>query len=216
MFGMITGNVLMPNLSRIWEDGGKDRVIFILNLAIKFTSFIILSYSLVFVLLRTEIMSFLYGNKYIDAISLIPILLLFWLNSSLIWLIGVYPNLIEKPYIPFFAAVPGFGLNILLNYILIPLLGMKGAAIATLCSQMFVLIVLLILYRREGMILNINTIFMCLVPFILLLNNLAIISAFILLLAGIIRSNLIMTKEEKVMVTQQIDKLFSKFKKHKK
>jgi len=207
---------LMPNLSKIWEDGDKDRVIFILNLAIKLTSLMILCYSFVFVLFRAEILSFLYGNKYADATALIPILLLFWLNSSLIWLIGIYPNLIEKPYIPFFAIVPGFILNIFLNYIFIPIYVIKGAAIATLCSQMFVLIVLLLLYRREGMILNINSIIMCLVPFILLLNNLPIIFLFILVLAVIIRSNLIMTKEEKVMVTQQFDKLLSKVIKHKK
>jgi O-antigen/teichoic acid export membrane protein len=213
MFGMITGNVLMPNLSKIWEDGDKARVIFILNLAIKFTSVMILCYSFVFVLFRAEILSFLYGNKYEDAISLIPILLLFWLNSSLVWLIGVYPNLIEKPYMPLLAIVPGFILNVFLNYMFIPIFGIKGAAIATLSSQVFILITLLILYRREGLSVNMKTIFICLVPFILLLNTAIMTSVFIFALAVMILSNLIVIKEEKVMVAQQINKLFSKFNK---
>jgi polysaccharide transporter, PST family len=210
MFGMITGNVLMPNLSSMWEKGEKDRVMFILNLAIKFTILLILSYSVAFVLFKKEIISILYGSKYIEAIPLIPFLLLFWLNSSLVWLIGVYPNLIEKPYIPLFAAVPGFILNVSLNYLLIPIYGIKGAAIATLCAQIFMLTVLLILYRREKMKINVNTVVVCFAPFVLLLNNFAMITIFILLLAATVRGEFIMNKEEKDMLIRQISKLYVK------
>jgi O-antigen/teichoic acid export membrane protein len=203
MFGMITGNVLMPNLSNIWERGEKDKAMFILNLAIKIVTLFTLGCAVVLVIFKNQILSILYGSEYLEGAMVIPMLLMFWIFHVIVWIAGTYPLLIEKTYISLIATIPGLILNIGLNYILIPGYGIRGAAIATTTAYIFILIVLLLLNKRENMEINRKIIFICVIPTILLFHNLTLIFSFLLLLILTIKSNFIITKKEKNFFVQQ-------------
>ncbi|MBI4698793.1 MAG: flippase [Nitrospirae bacterium] len=213
MVGMIAGTVLMPSLSSMWERGEKNKVMLILNLAIKITVISVLGAAVIFILLKKQIMYILYGNKYLEGLPILTYFLMFWLFNTIVWITGIYPSLIEKPYLVILATAGGFVLNIGLNFILIPQYGLVGAAIATLSSQVLVLLILLLLYRRENMEIKLTTIFICLTPFILLLNNIQMSMAFLFLCIATVMSNYIVTEEEKIVFLQQISKVYEKIKK---
>ncbi len=90
------------------------------------------------IILGNEIVNFIFGEKYFLSGEIFKILIinvLFVFPGSLI---GVYLLAYEKQKKIMLFSLSGGILNIFLNFFLISFYGMKGAALATLISQMFV------------------------------------------------------------------------------
>ena len=204
VFGMITGNVLMPNLSNMWEFGEKDKAMYTLNLAIKSVTLFVLFCGAGLVIFRRPLISLLYGSEYLEGVPVIPILLVFWILNVVVWVIGVYPLLIEKTYIPLVSIIPGLAINAALNYTLIPLYGIKGAANATMISYVFILSGILYHNKKEKMKINANTIVTCMTPAVLLLSNPLLITALVLILVLIVRSEYFLDKREKALLADKL------------
>lgn len=202
--GIIAGNVLAPNLANDWEYGKKTQVIDKINSAIKMIIIFLLGCSILFVLLKRQIIFVLYGYKYLDTIPVINILLLFYLINTVWWIIGIYPTLIEKPYFIFVSAIGGLLINIYLNYKLIPIYGIIGAAAATAIAFSVIVIILFILNKWNKFYLEPKTIFVCLTPFILLLGQGIMTVSYIVLLLIIISTGLLLTKKEKKLLVVKI------------
>ena len=208
MFGMMTANVLLPNVGKAWENQEKIKTMMILNLSTKMVIFLLLGCSVVIVLFKKQIILVLYGNNYIETLPIISMLLVFWLFNCIVWIIGMYPGLIEKTHLQMYAALPGLVLNIVLNYILIPAYGLIGAAIATSVSYGMILIILLLLLIKHKLIIDIRTVFICVSTLILLFDEIFMLTGFIILAFLFVLSDVIINKEEKQLLTQQIRKVF--------
>ena len=77
---------------------------------------------------------FLYQNEFFVAWKVSCILIFAYVFNSLSALIGTVYSAAKKTRFLFVSTVVGAGLNVVINLILIPLLGMHGASIATLIS----------------------------------------------------------------------------------
>jgi len=64
--------------------------------------------------------------------------------------------------------------------------------------------VALFLYYREKMELDLKTILICILPVILILGNVAMTVSFLMLSTVILTTNLIVTREEKLFLGQQM------------
>lgn len=95
------------------------------------------------VLLKNQIIPLLYGEKYIYSLKAVNILLMFWLFQSINWTLGGYAGLKEKTYIPLLCNSVGLVSDVFLNYILIPKLGLVGAAAASTFSSALILLIML-------------------------------------------------------------------------
>ena len=199
MFGMITGNILMPNLSVFWERGERERVNFFLNLGIKLNLFFLLILAGIIFFFKESIISLFYGEIYSKSVQVVNILLIFSLLTSILWTIRGYAGLIEKTYIPLICNLLGVISNIFLNYILIPHYGIIGAAIATTVSFGFIVIITFFWFVLEGFKIKLNTVLACLLPFVFLLHDLITILFFLFLL-----SFFIIDREEKFFLLQKI------------
>ena len=216
MFGMVAGSVLTPNLSNIWERGEKDKVMYMLNFAIKINTLFLLSGAVVLFLFKKQIISILYGSKYIKCLPIIGILLIFWLFNSIFWTLGPYAQLIEKTYIPVICCSIGLVSNIFLNYVLIPMYGLIGAAVASTSSFAIILIIMFVLFRRKGLELKTNTILVCVLPIMFVLNNTHIFFFFLMLFGITFGTNLILSKDEKNTLYRQVKKEISRYRKKEK
>jgi len=212
VFGMITGNVLMPNLSNMWEHGERDKAMYTLNLAIKTVTLFVLFCAAVLVIFKRPVISLLYGSEYLEGLPVIPILLVFWILNVVVWIIGVYPLLIEKTYLPLISIIPGLVINVALNYTLIPLYGMKGAAGATMISYVLILIALLYLNKREKMMIDVITVCICATPVVLLLNTMWLLVCLTLMSLLVFFSNYIFNEKEKLMLGRQFQNFYQRLK----
>ncbi len=211
-FGMIAGNVLMPNLSRIWENGEKSRVVSLLNLSIKINIFLLLFLAILISLFKDQIITLLYSDVYIKSVSVVDILLIFSLLTSANWTIGGYAGIIEKTYIHTVVMIIGLIGNVALNYFLIPLYQLEGAAVATTVSFIISFIVINYWFYREGLKLRLSTIFMYIIPIILLFNSIIMSIVFSLLIIIAFGTEFIITKNEKIILKQQMKKVFNRVK----
>lgn len=108
---------------------------------------ICIAFGIIISLFSKLIVKILYGEQYYGAI--IPLLILIWHvpfsqlgQARSIWIVGEGLNKYTKYYLMW-----GAILNIVLNSILIPIIGINGAAIATLITEVFVCVITPLFYK---------------------------------------------------------------------
>lgn len=201
--GMIVSKVLSPNLAKEWEEGKKDKVIKKINFAIKVSIILLLGFAIIFAIFKSKIIFLLYGSKYMEGIHIINIFLIFYLINIIWGVIAIYSDLIEKTYLHFTASFIGLGLNVILNYKLIPIYGILGAVSATCTSFGLMTLILYFLNRYHKLKINISTIIVFLSPLILLFNNVIMVISYLLILLISLKTNFIIYNEEKVLIMRK-------------
>ena len=94
--------------------------------------------ALIIVVFGKDIIDLLYGEKYLDASKVLIIHIWTGIFVSLGLVSGKWYIIENLENYLFFRTILGLILNIILNFFLIPILNIEGAAIATLISQIFV------------------------------------------------------------------------------
>lgn len=120
------GNVLMPFLSS--EEGKNKKQIFYKYSKLNFS--IILIGSILGFFLSVPLIPYMYGDNFASATLLFQILIPGILFASISRLLSVYISASNKQLYNLYAAIIGFIVNIVLNYIFIKYLGLIGASIA--------------------------------------------------------------------------------------
>lgn len=95
-----------------------------------------------------QIIHILYGEKYIEASSALIIAIWYCAFAYLgvarsVWIVCENKSRYEKKF-----AVWGAVINVVLNFFLIPLLGINGAAVATLVTQIFTNVIIPTIYKE--------------------------------------------------------------------
>ena len=115
--------------------------------------FIAVAFSILLMLMAPEGIYILGGEEYLSALPIVPVLVLGIFFSSFYFIFSNVEFIYEKTKFVFPITVIGAGLNIILNFIFIPLFGYGAAAYTTLISYAIVavchyLVTLLILKRN--------------------------------------------------------------------
>ncbi len=206
-FGLAAGNVLVPNMSNDWENGEKDKAMNRLNLSVKANALFLLAGACCIFLASDYVIPFLYGGEYTKSVTVVGALCAFWLFNSIVWTVGGYAEIIEKTYIRFVCSLTGLVINLGLNYLLIPVYGLLGAAAATAISSAFTLGVILAWFRKEGLNLKPNTLMVFILPLIFFTNNPVVIGVLVAVLWLIFKTGFIFDKEEKDRLKTTIRKI---------
>ena len=149
--GLAINNVIFPHISATWESGQRDRALGNLDVSMRVTGVIFLIVATLLVLFGGWIIVLLLGDQYAQGTQVLPYLLVFHTCTQLVWLIGVYPTLIEKTYVSTIGFALAIPVNFGLNQVLIPRLGMIGAALATMLSYVLLWIVVSVMCRGFGL-----------------------------------------------------------------
>jgi len=212
LFGMIAGSVLLPNISHIWEEGDKNKVIYLVNFALKINTLFLLFGALVLYLFKRPIVSLLYGGEYMLSLPIVGMLLIFWLAHAVYWIIAGYAQLIEKTYIPLVCGAIGLISNVVLNYIFIPKYELMGAAVATTISFGLILVAMHLWFKKEGLKIKTSTVSICILPLIFVFNAFIAAFLFVIVLSLILGTNFIITQDEKETLRRQLKKGLAKIK----
>ncbi|AKB23625.1 Polysaccharide biosynthesis protein [Methanosarcina sp. MTP4] len=133
--------ILFPELSRLFDEGKSDEVKVYLGNSMKY--FLLIAIPAVFGLsaLAKPMLEILTTQEFISGSIVIPFIALSGLLSGIFQIVINITHLVKKTkfnlYIHIFAAL----LNIVFNFLLIPSIGIVGAAIATLISYTLMVIV---------------------------------------------------------------------------
>lgn len=205
----LVGNVLAVNLNYLWEQGKREQCFFVLNTVVKTALFIFLVGSFFILLLKNFIIGTLYGIEYLPGASIVHILLLMQVFMVIYWIMGIFPSLIEKTYITFLAMILGLVLNVYLNYLLIPLYQMKGAAIASAASFLSISGVLLVLNKIEKFRLDKKFFLLIPISLLLLLDHAWIFGVILgLLCIAVIKTDILFSNFEKEFIVRQLKESF--------
>ncbi len=210
-FGVIMGTVLIPNLSKIWELGDKARVHFLLNLFTKANILVLLFGATAVVVLKDYLVPLFYGPEYLACLPIISMLLVFWLFQCINVTIATYASLLEQTFIPLLCNSAGLILNVVLNFILIPKMGIMGAAVASVAASALILLMLLTWFHRQGLEVKRTTLAACLLPFLVLLPPWPSAAAFALLVLVSWRTEWILNREERQVLAAQVKKGLARF-----
>jgi O-antigen/teichoic acid export membrane protein len=134
-FSSVINAVIYPYIAKAWGNKQDHQIFF--NALLKYTLIITLPAMIGLSILRKQIITLISGPNYLAGSSTIVILIFYPLFASLI---AVYSNdllLREKTILLSFIYLSGATLNIILNFLLIPLYNINGAAIATIITYVF-------------------------------------------------------------------------------
>ncbi|MDI6809218.1 MAG: flippase [Candidatus Eisenbacteria bacterium] len=205
MVGIVIGRVLAPHLSHAWEKGEKEKAMRTMNLAMRLSLMGLFNIAVLLHVLSPILIRLLFGTAYAGAAQVIAVLLIYQILKSLYWIVSIYPSLIEKTRLPLLSVTIGVILNGFLNYLLIPRIGILGAAIAG--SGAFLVLIALFLFHcsQRGLIVESRSI-LCIifVPLLALRNDIALVGICVALLTISFFTPLVFTAGEKKLLREKL------------
>lgn len=147
---LLPNSLIMSARPMIMEDKNKNEDLYLRRLKQLYAGVFWLGIvvGLVFTLFAKQIMYILYGTEYLDAAETLTISIWYGIFAQLgnargIWILCENNNKYVKYYLGW-----GVVVNLILNWILIHLYGINGAAIATLVTQIFTCLIAPLFYKR--------------------------------------------------------------------
>ena len=147
--------ILFPELSRLFDEGKIDEVKVYLGYSMKY--FLLIAIPAVFGLssLAKPMLKIFTTQEFVSGSTVIPFIALSGLLSGIFQIVINITHLVKKTKLNLFIHVFAALLNIVLNVLLIPSIGIVGAAIATLISYaLMVIICILISFKHIQFNLN--------------------------------------------------------------
>lgn len=143
------GAVLLPRLSYYVGSGQKEKFYQLIKKTINFVISMSLPLTIYFVIMAKESILFLSGQGYEPAIAAMQIILptIIFIGLSNVTGIQVLTPLGMEKYV-LFSVIIGAVVDLLINWIFIPLYASSGAAFGTLMAELAVLIVQIIIIHR--------------------------------------------------------------------
>jgi len=152
LFATVTALVartLLPYLSRDWETGKQDQVHHQINLSIKIAVVVLVLGSVVFLPASNWIFQTIFRGKYSAGQSILGYVLFFYVGNAVSFLLMNYFWCRQRGGVATSAMLVSLVVNAVANMLLIPSLGIAGAAIGTVMAvgcQMFCLYFLSLAY----------------------------------------------------------------------
>jgi O-antigen/teichoic acid export membrane protein len=182
--GAIISSVLMPYLSADWEKGNRQAVRerlrrVLLAMSASFT--LGGSFALLF---APWMFGTLLEGRYDDGLSLMPMAFVFCTWSAMVMVANSYLLVIEKG--KWMATATGIGLvsNIVLNAILLPVWGLHGAVVSTLCSHGVVMLGIWLAMAKSDFRFDRTLLYVSLMPATLLAGPWVATASVLICLAG--------------------------------
>jgi O-antigen/teichoic acid export membrane protein len=140
--------VLLPALAELWNDGNKEKIGEYISDIIRYTTILSLPFMVLAILIPAEILTVFTASSYVESAHYIPILALGFLAFSL----GVPGDHLlvaaGKTHVLFAINSAMVVTNLAMNVILIPRIGIGGAAFSTLAGHVIYALTVLILANR--------------------------------------------------------------------
>ncbi len=193
---MLAG-LLMPYLSQAWESGNEDKVKKQLTWTVKLVAISFTAGGILVLLLAPFLFEQILQGRYNGGLSVLPLTLVYCTWFGIACVSQDYLWVAEKGKWATFANAFGLLVNIGLNLVLIPAIGLPGAVLATACGNAVLVVLMTLLNHRLGCKADVG-IWLCLaLPMLLLLSKPLAIGAVLMVGIVCVSTNLILSSDEK-------------------
>ena len=158
-------HLVMPYLSEDWEAGRKQAVSDRINLSLKLIGLMLSIASVSVVLVGPLLFGVIFGGKYEAGYSVLPFTIAFCFWKGIACPTDNYLFCIERTRLMCVAMACGLVANVVLNAILLPRLGLAGAAVATATGCALNVVLGLYFATRHGFRLHRGSLWVLLFPF---------------------------------------------------
>jgi O-antigen/teichoic acid export membrane protein len=138
---------LLPAVFKLWEEGDLDSAGNVLSNIIKLYYMIAFPLICLYILIPKELITVIASSKYLDSATIMPIIM-FGVMAGFIFPFTAGLHFKKKTLAIFFTTIFAASFNIGLNFLLIPKYGIRGAAFATLISNIIFMCTLFLISFR--------------------------------------------------------------------
>jgi O-antigen/teichoic acid export membrane protein len=206
------GGVLMPYMSAHWEAGRKDKAIEQLNWTVKLMSISFTAGSVLVLLFSPVLFDWILQGRYNDGLRVLPLTLVYCIWFCLFVVGQDYLWTAEKGKWAAFSIFVGLVVNIVLNMLLIPHMGLTGAVVATTLGNAINVVMIFGFNHLFGCRINSGILLCALTPLVLLANPWLSALAIVLIALLTWKTNWFFTDSEKEAVVESCGRRVAKLK----
>ncbi len=182
--GSLISGVLMPYLSADWENGNHQAVRDRMRRVLLAMSALFTLGGAFSLLVAPWMFSSLLQGRYNDGLSLMPMAFVFCIWAAMVSVAHGFLLVIEKGKLMALATGIGLTSNILLNALLLPIWGLHGAVVATLCSHGIVMLGIWVAMAKTDFRFDRTLLYVSLMPVTLLAGPWVATASVLICLAG--------------------------------
>ena len=142
--------MIIPHLSHDWEAGRRDLVAFRLRLLLKVFGLGLFAAAVAVVVVAPLLFDFAFKGKFPGGLAVLPWTLVYCCWFGMLMIAQNYLLCAEKARLGSVALLGGLALNVPLNLLLLPRLGLEGAVLATAAANALALGLVCLFNRRLG------------------------------------------------------------------
>jgi O-antigen/teichoic acid export membrane protein len=194
--------MIVPHLSHDWEAGRREQVAARLRLFIKLFGFALFAASVAVLIAAPLLFGMAMRGKFPGGQAVLPWTLVYctWFGLSMI--LQGYLLCVEKARLASVSLACGLVLNVLLNLVLLPRLGLEGAVLATAAANALSLGLVCLFNRRLGFRLDDGAKLVLALPMLVCLGPWVSLLAMAAVVADAIWSNRLLSPGEKRQLTE--------------
>ena len=209
--GVVIDGVVLPYATALWEKRKQGEAQDLIKLAYKLMAFGFTLAASIILLLSPLVFEQIFEGRYDGGLSVLPITMLYCIWFSMINTFALYLLVVEKGKWIFAMIGGGLIVNLVLNVILIPSLGLWGAVIATTLSMFVTLVAIVIGNHWCGLKVEVGVIVAASIPLLVMLPVWAALLAILLLTIVMARSELLFNAQEKSLAQQWFESAVARF-----
>ena len=137
--------ILLPSIAEVNAKGSFDKVKGITVDSLKFSLVVLIPVAAISIVFSKEIITLLFGSNYVGAVRAFELLVVGIVFLAIFMVCSAVFQGLSKPGTPMVILILTVVIDAVLNFILIPIYGIEGAALATMISTIFAGVVSLIM-----------------------------------------------------------------------
>ncbi|MBN1394362.1 MAG: oligosaccharide flippase family protein [Pirellulales bacterium] len=199
--------MVLPHLSRDWEAGRRELVAFRLRLLLKVFGLGLFAGAAAVAVVAPMLFDFAFDGKYPDGLKVLPWTLVYccWFGTMMVAQNYLYCS--EKTRFGGLALLGGLALNVPLNLLLLPRLGLTGAVLATAAANALALFLVCLYNRRLGFRLDDGARLIIVLPMLVCLGPWVSVAALAAVAAEAVWGTRLFTPDEKRRLAERLDDL---------
>ena len=197
--------MIVPHLSRDWESGRRDLVAFRLRLLLKVFGLGLFAVSVAVAVAAPLLFDFAFKGKFPAGSAVLPWTLVYCCWFGMLMIAKNYMYCAERAGLGSLALLVGLTLNVPLNLLLLPRLGLEGAVLATTAANAAALGLVCFFNARLGFRLDAGAWCVLLLPTVVFLGPWLALFALAVVAAEIVWGRWLFSPEERLLIAQRSD-----------
>jgi O-antigen/teichoic acid export membrane protein len=208
---MMIATAMLPHLSHDWEAGRRRQVSDRLNMFLKIWSVLLTAGAAVVLFAAPALFRVGFQSKFAGGLHVLPLTLTYCTWFGLSMLLQTYLWCAERAYVASVVAGLGVLVNVGLNLVLLPRLGLQGAVLATATANGTALLLMGLLCRRYGFSLHRGTIVGLLLPLGIPFGPWVVLLVLAAVIVETIATDRFLSREEKHEIFAGAEQYLGKF-----